>query len=792
MRPPSKVFFLAIFALLGSTCADASKPSRTERAGPDVCAIDTKATVSDACVSYATLDALNADLTPSIKSITQQTDFFAYYRLNLFNRVCPFWTDENSMCGNIACAVHTLDNEDEIPEIWRAQELSKLKGPKAEHPDRQEQKVRQERPLQGELGDDVGESCVVEYDDECDDRDYCVPEDESAAGKGDYVSLVDNPERFTGYTGPGPRHVWDTIYRENCFFKSQPKPFQTPTLSSPFGEQASLDLKQVIKQHARQPALLNSQPLEASLDRLELDDECLEKRVFYRIISGMHASISAHLCWDHLNQTTGQWGPYLKCYEDRLHSHPDRIANLYFNYALVLRAVAKLQHVLPDYTFCQGDPPQDRITKLKTLHLVDQIASGPKIFDESLMFKDPSAAGLKDDFKHRFRNVSRLMDCVGCDKCRLWGKVQTAGYGTALKVLFEFDDEIEKGQKPQLRRTELVALVNTLDRISSSLSTIGNFRRMIEAVRDGNVAQDAASTPPRETIQRIRPADEGLKSPPSEMDDDDLEAESIHQPRTIMEDFWFEWYRMWRVLAFVLRGWANLPSLITKIADDLYHFHQQHFSPPPSAAIRFQGLLLPHDPRLALPTRGEEDISGPDLGYYADGTPRTLTDEQIAIFRHSEIQDLLRAQRHAREGLRGDNSDADGGADREEHVVDDVQGAKMTSGQLPRDDDDDDDEVDEAEYRAFLDREERELRGDVTMTKKKKQAWDFDRRGQNGTGRRSTEVSTGGARQGRRIIVYDDDNNNDNNKDVKNGPTAGSISTTGSSRSKEFLWPRIG
>lgn len=33
------------------------------------------------------------------------------------------------------------------------------------------------------------------------------------------------------------------------------------------------------------------------------------------------------------------------------------------------------------------------------------------------------------------------MDCVGCDKCRLWGKVQTSGLGTALKILFELDEK---------------------------------------------------------------------------------------------------------------------------------------------------------------------------------------------------------------------------------------------------------------------------------------------------------------------------------------------------------------
>jgi len=33
------------------------------------------------------------------------------------------------------------------------------------------------------------------------------------------------------------------------------------------------------------------------------------------------------------------------------------------------------------------------------------------------------------------------MDCVGCDKCRLWGKVQVTGLAAAMKVLFEMDDK---------------------------------------------------------------------------------------------------------------------------------------------------------------------------------------------------------------------------------------------------------------------------------------------------------------------------------------------------------------
>lgn len=42
----------------------------------------------------------------------------------------------------------------------------------------------------------------------------------------------------------------------------------------------------------------------------------------------------------------------------------------------------------------------------------------------------------------------------------------------------------------------------------------------------------------------------------------------------------------------------------------------------------------------------KEDENGDGLGYYQDGTKRTLTDEQIAIFRHSEIQTLLRERQN--------------------------------------------------------------------------------------------------------------------------------------------------
>ncbi|KAL8918015.1 MAG: hypothetical protein Q9208_007613 [Pyrenodesmia sp. 3 TL-2023] len=527
--------------------------------------INPRAIVSDACASYSTLDSLNEALAQPLKDITQSTDFFAYYRLNLYDQKCPVraWDDETGTCGNIACKVDTLEDEKDIPVIWRASELSKLEGPKAAHPGRQLQKERgSQRPLQGTLGENVGESCVVEYDDECDERDYCIPEDESATAKGDYVSLVDNPERYTGYAG---QPVWDAIYRENCFFKALPQS-SLSSASFPFNPsnnrlEAANALRNVIQAGTPESEFI-------------LDDSCLEKRVFHRIISGMHASISTHICNDYLNQTTGQWGPNLQCYTDRLAAHPEHVSNLYFNYALLLRAVTKLRTYLKNYTFCSGDITQDAATKEKILRLADSAAAKPRIFDESIMFQDPhDAVDLKEDFRNRFRNVSRLMDCVGCDKCRLWGKLQTVGYGTALKVLFEYEED-RNGENPPLRRTELVALVNTLDRVARSLTALGEMRALVEAK-----ATESSSAPPPQSSNRkvdtkssptegfdyARPSAPSTSDTESFHDFDDDDDEEDDDDIDILAAFLDEWRLVFRTLGYVLRSWIDFPSKLVQI-----------------------------------------------------------------------------------------------------------------------------------------------------------------------------------------------------------------------------------
>jgi hypothetical protein len=575
------LFTLYHFTCLLSTCLAASAPPSEYRvftSNNTLYQISPKAIVNDACASYSTLERLNRNVKPVVDDLTRTTDFFAYYRLNLFHKTCPFWNDEDGMCGNIACSVETLDNEDDIPEVWRASELGKLEGPLAKHPEKRVQREERQRPLKGSLGEEVGESCVVEYDDECDERDYCVPDDESAASKGDYVSLIRNPERFTGYAGAGAKQVWDAIYRENCFQKSS-FPHSAALGSSPEPQgAAAMDFRAVIEAAGRQQVLEQQRqqnPLTPFVAKtgLEHEDECLEKRVFYRVISGMHASISTHLCWEFLNQTTGEWQPNEACYVNRLHKFPERISNLYFNYALITRAVAKLGPYLADeenYTFCTGDLDQDATTRAKVLAVVERAASEPQIFDESLMFKNGEGPSLKEDFRNRFRNVSRLMDCVGCDKCRLWGKIQTAGYGTALKVLFEFDNN--SPEIPVLKRTELVALFNTYARVSNSLDAVQKFRRMVDETENARrnaekaaqevVTQlpDRARKPHHVVVSEKPEATTTAAAPIVEDEDGDgPEHDEKQYPTTLKEAFDVEFGRALLAFKIVIKGWIMFP-----------------------------------------------------------------------------------------------------------------------------------------------------------------------------------------------------------------------------------------
>lgn len=235
------------------------------------------------------------------------------------------------------------------------------------------------------------------YDDAQDN--FCVLDDKD--NESEYVDLFLNPERYTGYKGKSAHRIWNSIYRENCFILSK-----------------------------------NDNPYIRS-SKLNLNNMCLEERVFYRTISGLHASINIHLCAKYLlsestlTEPHGKWGHNLEEFHRRFSKEttqgegPHWLRNLYFLYLLELRALSKAAPYLHREEFYTGNEAEDWDTQLAVKDLLNVVQNFPEHFNESTMFIGSEQADkLKREFKQHFRNVSRIMDCVGCEKCKLWGKLQ--------------------------------------------------------------------------------------------------------------------------------------------------------------------------------------------------------------------------------------------------------------------------------------------------------------------------------------------------------------------------------
>ena len=180
------------------------------------------------------------------------------------------------------------------------------------------------------------------------------------------------------------------------------------------------------------------------------------------------------------------------------------------------------------------------------------------------------------------------------------------------------------------------------------------------------------------------------------------------------------------------------------------------------------------------------------LGYYEDGTKRTLTDEQIAMFRHSEIQAILRTQRQ-----RLDNQDCVD--ETESHGPRSEDGfGKFLEAEVKRysahhagsiDYDDVEDEVmddgedDEEEYARFLETERKEMELAVAERQKKTYKENVDDSRKTSTRRKVRELDA--VSGGDDVLDYGDDS--PTTAEIANSQTPAPVSTIG----KKIWWPEI-
>jgi ERO1-like protein alpha len=106
-------------------------------------------------------------------------------------------------------------------------------------------------------------------------------------------------------------------------------------------------------------------------------------------------------------------------------------------------------------------------------------------FDTGRMWKSDHGGELREQLQFHFQNITGIMDCVGCEKCKLWGKLQFLGVATALKVLFAESSCLAPSLPPsemlaalKLERNEAIALINLLSKLSQSVAA---YRSLSEA-----------------------------------------------------------------------------------------------------------------------------------------------------------------------------------------------------------------------------------------------------------------------------------------------------------------------
>ena len=149
--------------------------------------------------------------------------------------------------------------------------------------------------------------------------------EDSVPSKSLYYNLLENPERYTGYSGNDAKRIWHAIYLENCHY-----------VSGPLGPGLSTYPNPRISDNVFEPPP---------------KDVCLERTLFYRVISGifylfiigMHTSVSTHLSYKYFNQSSGLFEPSIFEYQNRVGLYPERKANFFLTFVIVFRAIQKNQ-----------------------------------------------------------------------------------------------------------------------------------------------------------------------------------------------------------------------------------------------------------------------------------------------------------------------------------------------------------------------------------------------------------------------------------------------------------------
>jgi len=228
----------------------------------------------------------------------------------------------------------------------------------------------------------------------------------------------------------------------------------------------------------------------------EAEAECQEESNFYRMISGMHSNIAALSSEyfyrgtyrnpvDPSTSTKGVPKPYnplwsfsLSFFREKLARHQDRIQNLYFTFSLLLRTVCHVAPVLQECTCATGSAKEDLSSRADLFFLLNQsFASCEAQYMEEPIFQRKFSLAVR-----QFENITRILDCVECEKCRLHGKIKMAALQVALRA------SGTASPVTSLERNEVTALINALAYFADSILVINKMELRLFCLQCGWIA----------------------------------------------------------------------------------------------------------------------------------------------------------------------------------------------------------------------------------------------------------------------------------------------------------------
>ena len=345
----------------------------------------------------------NQNLCDSLQKL-RETLFFRIFKINL-EPECSIFHQE-MICRDTACQICECSNN-EVPRVW--------KQPKG-----------------------IDENIVTQMDDpftrlvekyNFDSKQWLLKEDIDPKD-GTYINLLKNPEGYTGYKGS---HIWNAIFKENCFTEKY-----------------------------------------SSL--------CVEDKIFSNIFTGWLAVTNFEIGCNFRNRNTKEKYINITYVTNKFLYQKDKIDNLFFLYSLILKAANKAVPYFLEYDYSSGDAAEDK----NTSKLIKEIFRHElKNFDEiEEAFKDLYVEFEKYIYSNmiseliiRFRNISSIIDCVTCSKCRMHAKLEVFGIATMLKIMFSKSTE---DLKQTMSRNELVSFINLFAKLSKAVNNVQMVNIMIK------------------------------------------------------------------------------------------------------------------------------------------------------------------------------------------------------------------------------------------------------------------------------------------------------------------------